>query len=205
MLKSEKLLLAGVFLISSLTPGLYGQGPVKPEQRAEILTEITVRELGLPSLLIQKVYSLNYRYVLKNDSVNRVHRGDSEMTRFYALQKIQELKHEEIRELLNPEQFRLYEEKKWLIQKLAVDRMEMIFYEKKLGITVSQAGRIENLNEKQNLELAEISRDNPGRIEVYLFFRQAGREKKALQQEIFTEVQLRILEESRSELRGGKS
>jgi len=202
LLRSKILHISGMLILASLFSLCLAQGHVKPEQRAELLTETMMEELGLSSDKRDGIYTLNFRYVLKNDSVNRVHREDSELTRYLALQEMQEAKEAELEKLLNTAQFEAYGMKKWLIQKRAVDKMELAFYHRRLGITGSQEQQINNLNDAQNKRLAELNRKDPGKIELYLFFRQAGKEKKALQEEIFTGVQLRVLEESRDLLRG---
>jgi hypothetical protein len=106
-----------IFCLSALIAGAYGQEKLEsfmnettPEERAELQTEYMKKSLMLSSDQEPKIHDLNLKYARKmQDAYNT---NDRKLQKLKKMKAVGSQKDQEIKSMLNPEQYATYEKNK---------------------------------------------------------------------------------------------
>lgn len=109
----KKLLIATViFIIPLLSHAAFAQrGMRSPEERAEKQTAMMKEELSLTEDQVAKVEEINLKYAQKNEELREQYKGEREAI-MTAFRESQQLKEEELAQVLTEEQMTKLQEKK---------------------------------------------------------------------------------------------
>ncbi|GEN77222.1 hypothetical protein [Chryseobacterium hagamense] len=122
ILKTQRQVLAAAafWIWASFTPLAAQQKSLQdstPEQRAKMQTEWMKTKLGLNGSQVTQAYNLNLFYAQKNESILKSSEG--KLNKFKKLRPIQKEKDNALSNILNPDQYKRYQElKDQLIQNL---------------------------------------------------------------------------------------
>jgi hypothetical protein len=103
-------LVLGVVLLSAMEMGVCGLENSTPEQRAQLQTAFMKEQLALDPATIAKIQAINLKYAQQAEPVLK---GDDNMFKKRSrMMSIMDAKDGELKALLSPAQFDLYEQKK---------------------------------------------------------------------------------------------
>jgi len=102
------IMLVAAFSFSLGTVAQTNDTKARPEERAKNLTDQMQKKLSLTDAQYQSVYNINLKYAKENEQLKN--NADSKLVKLKKLKSLQLNKSEELRVVLNKEQFGKYEE-----------------------------------------------------------------------------------------------